>query len=65
MATQKDSPMIILHPADPEIFVVESMLNGRQGVYDNFSAAKDHVTEMLKEDPDDHFWIESERLRSK
>ena len=56
--------MIILHPAAPEIFVVESMLCGRQGVYDNIEAAKAHVTEMLIEDPDDHFWIESERLKS-
>lgn len=56
--------MIILHHIDPEIFVVESMLNGRQGVYNNFEAAKAHVDEMLAEAPDDHFWIESERLRS-
>jgi len=56
--------MIILHHADAEIFVVESMLCGRQGVYDNIEAAKEHVAEMLIEDPDDHFWIESERLRS-
>lgn len=56
--------MIILHPVGQEIFIVESMLNGRQGVYDNIEAAKAHVTEMLIEDPDDYFWIESERIRS-
>lgn len=48
----------------PEIFVVESFIRGRQGVYDNFSAAKEHVDEMSTEDPNDQLWIESERLRS-
>ena len=51
-------------PNAPEIFVVESFLRGRQGVYDNFSAAKEHVDEMSGEDLDDKLWIESERLRS-
>jgi len=59
-----NSDLIVLYPVDKEIFIVESMLCGRQGVYDNIEAAKEHVAEMLTEAPDDHFWIESERLRS-
>jgi hypothetical protein len=64
LETSDDFAMIILHPVGQEIFIVESMLCGRQGVYDNIEAAKEHVSEMLIEAPDDHFWIESERIRS-
>lgn len=56
--------MITLYPVDPEIFIVESMLNGRQGVYNNIEAAKKHVQELFEADPDDHFWVTSDRLLS-
>jgi hypothetical protein len=58
------SNVITLRPVDPEVFVVESFESGLQGIYDNLRAAQDHVDEMNKECPNDHYWVESHRLRS-
>jgi hypothetical protein len=59
-----NSEVITLHKANPEVFVVESFECGLQGIYDNFKAAKEHVDEMNKECPNDHYWVESHSLRS-
>lgn len=56
---------MIVTTADPEVFVVQSFDCGFCVVYDNFAAAKEHIEEMNAECPNDHYWIESQRLRSK
>lgn len=55
---------ITIKPNDPEVFVVQSFECGFCTVYDNFAAAKEHRDEMNDECPNDHYWIESHRLRS-
>ena len=56
---------MIINKADPEVFVVKSLECGFCTVYDNFAAAKEHKEEMNVECPNDHYWVESHRLRSK
>jgi len=58
------SEVITLYPVGKEVFVVQSFESGLCDIYDNFTAAKEHIDEMNRECPDDHHWIESYRLRS-
>lgn len=56
--------IVVLKPNAPEVFVVQSFECGFCAVYDNFKAAREHRDEMNIECPNDHYWIESSRLRS-
>lgn len=48
-----------------EIWIVESLETGLCDVYDNPKAAQEHVEEMNKECPNDHYWFYPRPLRSK
>lgn len=63
--TDREKSMAIKVKAnDPEVFAVQSIECGLCAIYDNISAACDHRDEMNKEAPNDHYWIESFRIRS-
>ncbi len=49
----------------PEVWIVESFETGLCDVYDNPEAAKEHVEEMNKECPNDHYWFYPRPLKSK
>lgn len=55
---------ITIKPNDPEVFVVQSIECGLCSIYDNIQAACDHRDEMNLEYPNDHYWVESFRIRS-
>jgi hypothetical protein len=55
---------LTIKPNDPEVFVVQSFQCGFCAIYDNIEAAIGHREETNIECPDDHYWIESHRIRS-
>jgi hypothetical protein len=60
----KNSEIITLYPVGKEVFVVQSFETGLCDIYDNMPAARKHIDEMNRECPNDHYWVESWRIRS-
>ena len=52
-----------IKPNDPEVFVVQSIECGLCAIYDNIQSAIDHRDEMNDECPNDHYFLESWRIR--
>ena len=55
---------ITIKPNDPEIFIVQSFECGFCAAYSTLQAATEHRNEMNIECPNDHYWVESTRLRN-